>query len=78
MDINYQDNSDKFVFDNQMLSQILYRGYEIAEITCPTKYFDEGSSINLKNSIIYGTGVLKVSLQHRLQKWGLARFKMYQ
>jgi len=78
MDINYQDNSDKFVFDNQMLSQILYRGYEIAEITCPTKYFDEGSSINLKNSIFYGTGVLKVSLQHRLQKWGLARFKMYQ
>ena len=78
MDINYQDNSDNFVFDNQMLSQILYRGYEIAEITCPTKYFDEGSSINLKNSIVYGMGVLKVSIQHRFQKWGLARFKMYQ
>lgn len=78
MDINYQDNSDNFVFDNQMLSQILYRGYEIAEITCPTKYFDEGSSINLKNSIFYGMGVLKVSIQHRFQKWGLARFKMYQ
>ena len=50
--INYLENSDNFVFDNQMLSQIIYRGYEIAEVTCPTKYFDEGSSINLKNSII--------------------------
>jgi glycosyltransferase involved in cell wall biosynthesis len=77
LSINYEENSDNFVFDNQMLSQILYRGYEIAEVTCPTKYFDEGSSINLKNSTVYGLGVLRVSLQHRLQKLGLVKFKMY-
>lgn len=75
--INFQANSDNFVFDNQMLSQIIYQKYEVAEITCPTKYFDEGSSINLKNSIVYGLGVLKVSLQHRLQKMGWLQFKLY-
>jgi len=75
--INYLENSNNFVFDNQMLSQIWYKGYEIAEVTCPTKYFEEASSINLKNSSIYGLGVLKVSLQHRLQKWGLINLKMY-
>ena len=76
-DINYEVNSDNFVFDNQMLSQIIYKGYEIAEVTCPTNYFDEGSSINLKNSVIYGLGVLKVSLQHRMQKMGLLNSEMY-
>lgn len=75
--INYMENSDNFVFDNQMLSQIIYRGYEIAEVTCPTKYFDEGSSINLKNSIVYGLGVLKTSCKHRLQKWKLINSRMY-
>ncbi|MAC96647.1 MAG: glycosyl transferase family 2 [Flavobacteriales bacterium] len=75
--INYLENSDNFVFDNQMLSQIIYRGYEIAEVTCPTKYFDEGSSINLKNSIVYGLGVLKTSCKHRLQKWKLINSSMY-
>lgn len=75
--INYKENSDNFVFDNQMLSQILYKGYEIAEVTCPTKYFAEASSINLKNSSVYGLGVLKVSIQHRLQRWGLLNLKMY-
>jgi len=75
--INYQENSDNFVFDNQMLSQILYKKYEIAEVTCPTKYFDEGSSINLKNSIVYGLGVLKVSLQHRLQILGIISNSRY-
>src|ERR1035438_7871160 len=59
--INYHANSDDFVFDNQMLSQILYQGYEIAEITCPTKYFEEGSSINFRRSVKYGLGVLKTS-----------------
>lgn len=77
MKINFQENSDNFVFDNQMLSQIIYQKYEVAEITCPTKYFDEGSSINLKNSIIYGLGVIKVSLKHRLQKMGWGDFKLY-
>ncbi|MFT7086160.1 MAG: glycosyltransferase involved in cell wall biosynthesis [Vicingaceae bacterium] len=75
--INYKENSDNFVFDNQMLSQLIYKGYEVGEISCPTKYFKEASSINLKNSSIYGLGVLKVSLQHRLQKWGLLNLSLY-
>ncbi len=76
--VNYNANSDNFVFDNQMLAQIWYAGYEIAEITCPTKYFDDASSINLKNSTIYGIGVLKTSLQFRLQKWGWIKNKIYE
>jgi glycosyltransferase involved in cell wall biosynthesis len=76
--VNYNANSDNFVFDNQMLAQIWYAGYEIAEITCPTKYFEDASSINIKNSSIYGMGVLKTSLQYRLQKWGLVKFKIYE
>lgn len=75
--VNYMANSDNFVFDNQMLAQIWYAGYEIAEITCPTKYFDDASSINLKNSSIYGLGVLKTSLQYRLQKWGWIKSKIF-
>jgi glycosyltransferase involved in cell wall biosynthesis len=73
--VNYNVNSDDFVFDNQMLGQIFYKGFEIGEITCPTKYFEEASSINLKRSSIYGLGVLKVSLEYRLAKWGLIRPK---
>ena len=76
--INYNANSDDFVFDNQMLSQIFYAGYEIAEVTCPTKYFEGASSINFKRSAIYGLGVIKTSLQHFLQKKGLAHFKIYE
>ncbi len=75
--INYMENSDNFLFDNQMLAQIWYAGYEIAEITCPTKYFTEASSINLKNSFIYGLGVIKTSLQYRLQKWGIVKVKIF-
>lgn len=75
--INYNINSDDFVFDNQMLAQIFFEGYEIAEITCPTKYFDEASSINLKRSSIYGIGVLWVSISYRLQKWHLGKFKIF-
>jgi glycosyltransferase involved in cell wall biosynthesis len=69
--ISYNLNSDDFVFDNQMIAQIFDKGFEIGEITCPTKYFPEASSINLKRSIIYGLGVLQVSLQYRLKKWNL-------
>lgn len=69
--IDYNANSDDFVFDNQMLAQIFYKGFQIAEITCPTKYFDEASSINFRRSSIYGLGVLKVSLQYMLNKAGL-------
>lgn len=75
--VNYNANSDNFVFDNQMLAQIWYAGFEIAEITCPTKYFDDASSINIKNSSIYGLGVLKTSLQFRLQKWGIINFAIF-
>lgn len=72
--ISYHENSDDFVFDNQMIAQIFFHGYDIAEITCPTKYFEEASSINLKRSFIYGMGVLKTSLQFFMQKNKLASF----
>ncbi len=75
--INYNDNSDNFLFDNQMLAQIWFAGYEIAEITCPTKYFAEASSINLKNSSIYGLGVINTSIQYRLQKLGLKKYRIF-
>jgi glycosyltransferase involved in cell wall biosynthesis len=75
--INYRANSDDFVFDNQMLAQIFYAGYEIAEITCPTKYFDDASSINLRRSIKYGLGVLGVSFTYFLQKRGLAKSRIF-
>lgn len=75
--VNYNANSDNFVFDNQMLAQIWYTGYEIAEITCPTKYFDDASSINLKNSSIYGLGVLKTSVQYRLAKWRIKQSRIF-
>jgi glycosyltransferase involved in cell wall biosynthesis len=75
--INYKANSDDFVFDNQMLSQIIYAGFDIAEITCPTKYFKEASSINFSRSVTYGLGVLKVSIKHRLQLWGLINDQKY-
>jgi glycosyltransferase involved in cell wall biosynthesis len=75
--INFMANSDDFVFDNQMLAQIFYAGYEIAEVTCPTKYFKEASSINFKRSTQYGLGVLSVSLGYALQKMGLVKAKIY-
>ncbi|MVT11587.1 glycosyltransferase family 2 protein [Chitinophaga tropicalis] len=75
--IDYMANNDDFIFDNEMLSQIFMKDYEIGEVTCPTKYFEEASSINFKRSCIYGLGVLRVSLQHRLHKWGLFKGKIY-
>lgn len=69
--INYELNSNDFIFDNQVIAQIFYKGFEVAEITCPTRYFPEASSINLKRSIFYGLGVLKVSMLYRLAKWGI-------
>lgn len=75
--VNFNANSDNFVFDNQMLAQIWYAGYEIAEITCPTKYFDDASSINLKNSTIYALGVLRTAVQYRLHKWGLVKNRIF-
>jgi glycosyltransferase involved in cell wall biosynthesis len=75
--INFEENSDDFVFDNEMLSQIIYAGFHIAEVTCPTKYFEEASSINFKRSVKYGMGVLRVSLTHFFQKLGLADARIY-
>ncbi|MGZ5244348.1 MAG: glycosyltransferase family 2 protein [Bacteroidia bacterium] len=75
--IDYHLNSDDFVFDNQITAQIFYAGFEIAEITCPTKYFDEASSINFKRSSIYGLGVLKTSLQYALQSRGVGKYKIF-
>lgn len=72
-----ENNSDNFVFDNQMLCQIVYGGYSIGEITCPTRYMDDSSSISFKNSSVYGLGVLKTSLTFRLQKWGLLKSPLF-
>lgn len=76
--IRYHNNSDDFVFDNQMLAQIFYAGYEIAEVTCPTKYFPDASSINFRRSTQYGLGVLWTAIQYRLQKWHLGKFKIFE
>jgi glycosyltransferase involved in cell wall biosynthesis len=75
--INYNQNNDDFVFDNEMLSQIIYAGFDIAEVTCPTKYFEEASSINFVRSSKYGLGVLRVSFCHWLQRMNLKNFDMY-
>lgn len=75
--IKYDVDSDDFVFDNEMVAQIFYAGYEIAEITCPTKYFEEASSINFKRSCIYGLGVIAVSIKYRLHKWGLIKSRLF-
>jgi glycosyltransferase involved in cell wall biosynthesis len=75
--INYHANSDDFVFDNQMISQIFYAGFEIAEVTCPTKYFPEASSINFRRSMKYGLGVLGVSFTHFCNRIGMLHSEIY-
>jgi glycosyltransferase involved in cell wall biosynthesis len=70
-------NSDGFVFDNEMLAQIIYFDYRIGEVSCPTSYFEEASSINFRNSIIYGLGVLGTSMKFRLQKMGLSASRLF-
>ena len=75
--INYNINSDDFVFDNQMLAQIFYAGFEIGEVTCPTKYFEEASSINFKRSSIYGFGVLWTSWLYFINRLGLVKSKVF-
>jgi glycosyltransferase involved in cell wall biosynthesis len=69
--------SEDFVFDNQMLTQAVYFGFRIGEVSCPTKYFPEASSINFRRSVVYGIGVLKTSLQFRLHKMGLIRSPLF-
>ena len=74
--INYNSNSDDFIFDNEFIAQIFSAGYEIAEITCPTRYFEEASSISFMRSVKYGLGVLKVTIRYRLHKWGILSYKL--
>jgi len=71
------ENSDDFVFDNQMLAQIIHRGFQIGEVSCPAAYFEEASSINFRRSVTYGLGVLAVSVQLFLQRRGLASFRIF-
>jgi glycosyltransferase involved in cell wall biosynthesis len=75
--ILWEKNSNDFVFDNQLLSQIIYYGFKVAEITCPTKYFPEASSINLMRSIKYGIGCLVTAVQFKLNKLGLLKFRLF-
>lgn len=76
--INFDLNSDDFVFDNQMIAQLHFKNFQFGEISCPTKYFPEASSINFTRSMKYGFGVLWTSFQFRLNKWGLVRFSFLQ
>jgi glycosyltransferase involved in cell wall biosynthesis len=71
------ENSDDFIFDNQMLAQCVYFGFKIGEVSCPTKYFAEASSINFRRSVQYGLGVLKTTLQFALQRAGIAHFEIF-
>lgn len=75
--ISYENNSNDFIFDNELLSQIIMSGFSIAEITCPTRYFEEASSIKLRPSIRYGFGVLRVSLEHLLHRTKLLKNPRY-
>jgi glycosyltransferase involved in cell wall biosynthesis len=75
--LNLKNNSDDFVFDNEMLAQILWHGFTIGEVSCPTKYFKEASSINFQRSVKYGFGCLNVGLKFRLAKLGLTKPKIF-
>lgn len=76
--IDFEANSDDFVFDNQMICQVFHAGFEIAEVTCPTKYFEEASSINFARSTTYGLGVLATSMQYWMSKRGLIKPRIFQ
>ena len=75
-DIHFNENSDDFIFDNQMLAQIMFKDHLIGEITCPTKYFEEASSINFQRSSVYGIGVLWTSIKYFLTKIGIINWKI--
>lgn len=77
-DLPLERNSDDFVFDNQMLSQIIYRGFRIGELSCPTKYFAEASSINFRRSVVYGLGVVRTAVQFRLAALGFDRGTVFE
>lgn len=76
--IPYELNSDNFIFDNQMLCQIIYHGYRIGEISCPTRYTDDSSSISFQNSVVYGLGVLRTSLAFRLHRLGIIKSHLFE
>lgn len=76
--LDLDNNSDDFVFDNQMLAQILWHGYTIGEVSCPTKYFPEASSINFVRSVKYGVGCLSTAFTFRMARMGLLRSKLFQ
>lgn len=76
-EINFNNNSDDFIFDNEFLAQICYKNFTIGEVSCPTKYFSEASSINLSRSIKYGIGVLAVSFKYRFQKLKLVKLDLF-
>jgi len=75
--IKFESNSDDFIFDNQIICQIFMAGYDIAEMTCPTRYFKEASSINFSRSVSYGLGVIRESVVYRLVRWGLIKSRLY-
>jgi glycosyltransferase involved in cell wall biosynthesis len=77
MELPLLENSDDFVFDNQVLAQCVHFGFKLGEISCPTKYFAEASSINFRRSVKYGFGVLATTMQFALQKWRLGNFKIF-
>lgn len=76
--ISFENNSEDFVFDNEFISQTVFAGFRIGEVSCPTKYFDEASSINFSRSVKYGLGVLRVSIQHFFARIGLFKSSLYQ
>jgi hypothetical protein len=73
-----EEASDDFVFDNEMLAQAAAFGFRIGEISCPTKYFPEASSINFRRSVVYGLGVLATAAKFRLHRWGVRRFRLFE
>jgi len=75
--LHLADNSDDFVFDNQMLAQIFWHGFTIGEVSCPTKYFAEASSINFRRSLKYGFGCLGTGIAFRLAKWGIVSSRLF-
>lgn len=75
--VDFETCSDDFIFDNEMAAMVFWQGFKIGEVTCPTKYFADASSINLARSSVYGLGVLRVSLTYRLCKWRLLRSKLF-
>jgi hypothetical protein len=72
-----EENSDDFVFDNEMLAQAFFFGFNTGELSCPTRYEPESSSISLSRSVKYGFGVLRTTVQYRLQKWGLMNYRIF-